>query len=282
MHTMWKGAISFGLVHVPVKMFTATDDKNVQFRQLHERCGQPISYVKTCRHCDVEVKNEEIIRGFEYEKNKFVVFNEEELAAIKPEFAKTIQILDFVNLSEIDPIYYKKAYYLSPDMAGASAYSLLLEAIKQTGKIGIANIAIRSRGNLAAVRVVDNCLCLETMHYPDEIRDISQVPNLPEATTLNEKELDMAKLLVEQLTTPFDAAKYTDEYRNSLLEAIQDKMSGASVDVIESPAAERTNVVDLMAALQASIEATKPSAEKHSAEGKEAEKPTTREKETVS
>lgn len=279
MHTMWKGAISFGLVHVPIKMFAATEDKNVHFRQLHERCSQPISYAKTCRHCDVEVKNEEIIRGFEYEKDKFVVFNDEELEAIKPEFAKTIQILDFVDLSEIDPIYYKRPYYLSPDQAGAGAYRLLLEAIKQTGKIGIANIAIRSKGSLAALRVVDDCLCLETMHYPDEIREISRVPNLPEATPVNDKELDMAKLLVEQLSTPFEPTKYTDEYRNSLLDAIQDKVSGAGVDVITSPAAEQTKVVDLMAALQASLEATKPGAQKKTSAKKTA---TTREKETVS
>ncbi|CAM3945885.1 Ku protein [Paenibacillus alkaliterrae] len=257
MHTVWKGAISFGLVHVPVKMFTATEDKDIHFRSLHKECGMPISYAKTCRHCDKEIGPDEIVKGFEYEKDKYVIVKEEELEKIKPESAKTIQILDFVDLSEIDPLYFQKAYYLSPDMAGAGAYSLLLEAIKQTGKIGIAKISIRSKSSLAAIRVVDNCLCLETMHFPDEIRSISQIPNLPEQTAVNEKELSMAKTLVEQLSEKFQTEKYTDDYRLALLEMIEQKIAGESVDIVSTPAEGRSNVIDLMAALQASLEAIK-------------------------
>lgn len=258
MHTVWKGAISFGLVHVPVKMFTATEDKDVHFRQIHKACGMPISYSKTCPHCEEEVKPEDIAKGFEYEKGKFVLFNEEELEAIKPESARVIQILDFVNLTDIDPLYYQKAYYLSPDMAGAGAYSLLLEAIRQTGKIGIAKISIRSKSSLAAIRAVGNCLCMETMHYPDEIRSLSQVPNLPEQTQVNEKELQMAKTLIEQLSESFQPEKYTDDYRAAMLDAIQQKIAGESVDMVSAPsAAGRSNVIDLMAALQASLEAVK-------------------------
>ncbi len=263
MHTVWKGAISFGLVHVPVKMFTATEDKDVHFRQIHKVCGMPISYVKTCPHCEEEVKPEDIAKGFEYEKDKFVLFNEEELEAMKPESARVIQILDFVDLTDIDPLYYQKAYYLSPDMAGAGAYSLLLEAIKQTGKIGIAKISIRSKSSLAAIRAVGNCLCMETMHYPDEIRPLAEVPNLPEQTVINEKELQMAKQLIEQLSEPFNADKYTDDYRAAMLEAISHKIAGESVDKVSAPAAGRSNIIDLMSALQASLEAAKipPAAE---------------------
>lgn len=257
MHTVWKGAISFGLVHVPVKMFTATDDKDIHFRSIHKECGMPISHVKTCAHCGKEVAPEDIAKGFEYEKGKFVLFNEEEIDALKPESAKVIQILDFVQLSDIDPIYYQKAYYLSPDMAGAGAYSLLLEAIKETGKIGIAKISIRSKSSLAAIRAVGNCLCLETMHYPDEIRSIAHVPNLPERPAVNDKELQMAKMLIEQLTETFAPDKYTDDYRLAMQEAIQNKIAGESVDIVTSPAENRSNVIDLMAALQASIEAAK-------------------------
>jgi DNA end-binding protein Ku len=257
MHTVWKGAISFGLVHVPVKMFTATEDKDVHFRSIHKDCGTPISNKRTCLHCDKEVGLDEIAKGFEYEKGKFVLFNEEELEALKPESARVIQILDFVDLTDIDPLYYQKAYYLSPDMAGAGAYSLLLEAIKQTGKIGIAKISIRSKSSLAAIRVVGNCLCMETMHYPDEIRSISHVPNLPDQANVNEKELQMAKMLIEQLSEKFDPEKYTDDYRIAMLEAIQNKIAGESVDIVAAPAAARTNVIDLMAALQASLEAAK-------------------------
>ncbi|MBD2871415.1 non-homologous end joining protein Ku [Paenibacillus arenilitoris] len=258
MHTVWKGAISFGLVHVPVKMFTATEDKDIHFRSLHKECGMPISYAKTCRHCDKEVVPEDIVKGFEYEKGKYVIVKEEELESIKPESAKTIHILDFVDLTDIDPIYFQKAYYLSPDMAGGGAYSLLVEAIRKTGKIGIAKIAIRSKSSLAAIRVVENCLCLETMFFPDEIRSVSQVPNLPEQPAVNEKELTMATMLVEQLSEPFQPDKYTDDYRKALLELIEHKIAGESVDIVSAPAAEaRTNVIDLMAALQASLEAAK-------------------------
>ncbi|MFC6334675.1 Ku protein [Paenibacillus septentrionalis] len=258
MHTVWKGAISFGLVHVPVKMHAATEDKDIHFRQLHKECKMPISYEKKCPHCDKEVKAEDIVKGFEYEKDKFVIVNQEELEAIKPESARTIKILDFVDLKEIDPIYFEKPYYLSPDMAGSDAYSLLMEAIKQTGKIGIAKINIRSKSSLAAIRVVDNCLCLETMHFPDEIRAINQVPNLPQQTSVSDKELEMAKMLVEQLSEEFDPTKYTDDYRIALYELIESKITGESVDIVSTPAAAKTNVIDLMAALKASIEATKP------------------------
>ena len=176
MHTVWKGALSFGLVHVPVKMFTATEDRDIRFRTIHKACGNPISHIKTCTHCNEEVGADDVAKGFEYEKGRFVLFNEDEIDALKPESARTIQILDFVDLTDIDPIYFEKAYYLSPDMAGSGAYSLLLEAIRQTGKIGVAKISIRSKSSLAAVRVVENCLCLETMHFPDEIRSVEQVP----------------------------------------------------------------------------------------------------------
>ncbi|WP_138753579.1 Ku protein [Paenibacillus sinopodophylli] len=259
MHTVWKGAISFGLVHVPVKMYTATEDKDIHFRSLHKDCGMPISYAKTCRHCDKEIELDEIVKGFEYEKDRFVIMKEEELEGIKDEAAKTIKILDFVDLHDIDPLYFQKTYYLSPDLAGAGAYSLLLEAIKQTGKIGIAKISIRSKSSLAAIRAVDNCICMETMFFPDEIRSLSQVPNLPTETVVNEKELGMAKALVEQLSEKFEPNKYTDEYRLALTALIEQKIAGESVDIMKTPAAAgRSNVVDLMAALQASLDATKP------------------------
>ncbi|MBW5448331.1 Ku protein [Cohnella sp. CFH 77786] len=257
MHTVWKGAISFGLVHVPVKMFTATEDKDVHLRYIHKPCGTPISYTRSCPHCQKETEWEEISRGYEYEKGRFVLFEGEELDAIKPENTRTIQILDFVDLTEIDPLYFQKAYYLSPDQAGAGAYSLLLEAMRQSGKIGIAKIAIRSKSSLAAIRAVENCICMETMHYPDEIRSLQLVPNLPAQTNVNDRELTMAKMLIEQLSTPFEPEKYTDDYRVALLEAIQRKVTGQGADVVTAPAAERTNVIDLMAALQASLEAVK-------------------------
>ncbi len=260
MHTVWKGAISFGLVHVPVKMFASTEDKDIHLRLIHKACGTPISYVRSCPHCDTQVEWEDIVRGYEYEKGRFVLFDEQELEAIKPETARTIKILDFVSLEEIDPIYFQKTYYLSPDQAGEGAYNLLLEAMRQTGRIGIAKVAIRNKGSLAAIRTYGNCICMETMHYPDEIRSLQAVPNLPQEVKVDQRELEMAKMLIDQLTAPFDAEKYTDDYRIAMMDAIQRKMAGKGPDVVTAPAAERTNVIDLMAALQASLEAVRNSA----------------------
>ncbi|MBG9737726.1 Ku protein [Paenibacillus alvei] len=256
MHTVWKGAISFGLVHVPVKMHTATEDKDISMRMIHKECGSPLSYVRTCPVCDKEVAWDEIIKGYEYEKGRYVLFDKEELEQLQEEANRAISIIDFVDLQEIDPVYYQKTYYLSPDQAGANAYQLLREALNETGKIGIAKVTLRAKSSLAAIRVLNNCLVMETMFYPDEIRSSSQVPNVPEQVKVNPKELEMAKLLISQLSTAFEPEKYTDEYRERLLERIGQKIAGEEVRT--APAAQPTaNVVDLMAALQASIDAMK-------------------------
>ncbi|MFF2911834.1 Ku protein [Paenibacillus sp. NPDC057934] len=253
MHTVWKGAISFGLVHVPVKMFSATEDKDISLRYIHKECGSPLSYVRKCPVCDKEVAWEEIGKGYEYEKGKFVTFDKEELDQLTEESSKNITILDFVDLTEIDPIYFQKTYYLSPDQAGGNAYRLLMEAMRQTGKIGIAKISIRSKSSLAAIRVLEECIAIETIFYPDEVRPASQVPNLPGAGAVNDKELEMAKLLISQLSTPFDPSKYTDDYRQRMQDLISHKIAGEEFHI--APTKQESNVIDLMAALQASIEA---------------------------
>ncbi|MEF3303955.1 non-homologous end joining protein Ku [Paenibacillus sp. GYB003] len=255
MHTIWKGAISFGLVHVPVKMFSATEDKDISMKYIHKDCGTPLSYVRTCQHCEQAVEWENIARGYEYEPGRYVLFEKEELDSLS-EANKEIKILDFVDLKEIDPIYFQKTYYLAPGDTGAGAYSLLLEAMRQTGKIGVAKVSIRSKSSLAAIRIIGDCIAMETIFYPDEIRSIAQVPNLPENPNVNDKELTMAKMLIEQLSTPFEPEKYKDDYREKVLEMIQQKIAGEEVRI--APEAPKTNVVDLMAALQASLEAVKP------------------------
>jgi DNA end-binding protein Ku len=256
MHTVWKGAISFGLVHVPVKMFSATEDKDISMKYIHKACGTPLSYVRTCQHCEQAVEWEQISRGYEYETGRFVLFEKEELDALS-EASKEIKILDFVDLKEIDPIYFQKTYYLAPGETGSNAYSLLLEAMRQSGKIGIAKVSIRSKSSMAAIRVIEDCIAMETIFYPDEIRSITQVPNLPENPTVNDKELTMAKMLIEQLSTPFEPGKYKDDYRDKVMNMIQQKVAGEEIRV--APEAPKTNVIDLMAALQASLEAAKPS-----------------------
>lgn len=255
MHTVWKGAISFGLVHVPVKMFSATEDKDISMRMIHKTCSTPLSYVRKCQTCDTEVEWEDIVKGYEYEQGRFVIFSKEELEQLAGEANKEIKILDFVNLEEIDPVYFQKTYYLAPSDTGSNAYNLLLRSLTESGKIGIAKVSIRSKSSLAAIRVIDRCLAMETIFYPDEIRPVSQVPNLPENAAVNEKELTMAKMLIEQLSTPFDPEKYTDEYRAAVFEAIRHKVAGEEIQV--APEQQRTNVIDLMSALQASLDAVK-------------------------
>jgi DNA end-binding protein Ku len=256
MHTVWKGAISFGLVHVPVKMFSATEDKDISMRYIHKTCITPLAYVRKCQTCEKEVEWNEITKGYEYEPGRFVIFEKEELENISGEANKEIKILDFVNLTDIDPVYFQKTYYLGPGDTGAGAYNLLLDSMRQTGKIGIAKVSIRSKSSLAAIRVIENCLAMETIFYPNEIRPISQVPNLPEKVTVNEREMEMAKMLINQLSTPFEPEKYKDEYRGRLLEAIEHKVAGEEVQA--APELQKTSVIDLMAALQASLDATKP------------------------
>lgn len=282
MHTVWKGAISFGLVHVPVKMFSATEDKDISMRYIHKECTTPLNFVRKCQTCEREVEWEEIARGYEYEPGAFVLFEKDELEKLNGEVTKEIKILDFVQLTDIDPIYFQKTYYLAPNETGANAYNLLLEAMKQTGKIGIAKVSIRSKSSLAAVRVIDNCIAMETIFYPDEIRSVEQVPNLPEQSNVNDKELTMAKMLIEQLTTPFAPEKYKDDYRESLLHAIEQKVSGQQISVAPEP--HKTNVIDLMSALQASLDAMKPVPETEAAPGTKAKKPKAKRKakETVS
>ncbi|EGK13874.1 Ku protein [Kroppenstedtia eburnea] len=252
MHTIWKGSISFGLVHIPIRMFSATQDKSISFRSLHEKCKTPIKYSRYCPTCDTEVPWEEVVKGYEYADNQFVLMKKEELEAILPENRKAIEILDFVKLEEIDPIYYDKSYYLGPGEHGNHAYSLLRDAMAETGKIGVAKITIRSKQSLAVVRVHQSCLVMETIFYPDEVRDVAQVPEVPAKVELPEKEMAMAKQLIDQLTTAFHPEKYQDEYRQAVEEAIGKKVKGE--EVVEAPERQPERVVDLMEALKASLE----------------------------
>lgn len=259
MHTMWKGSISFGLVNIPIKMHAATENKDVKLRQLHKECKSPIKYEKVCPVCDKEINNDEIVKAYEYAKNKFVVLDDEDLEALRKEQEdRAVEIVDFVKLEDIDPIYFEKSYYLSPNEGGAKAYSLLRSALKDTGKIGIAKMMIRSKKQLAVIRVYENVLVVETIHFPDEVRNVQDVPNVPEETKIGEKELETAKMLIEQLTTEFEPEKYTDEYRTALLNLIEDKKNNEETStptLTEKPMPD--NVTNLMDALQASLDRAK-------------------------
>jgi len=262
MQAMFKGTISFGLVNIPVKMFTATEEKDIRFRQLHRKCNTPIKYRKVCPSCGEEVPPDEIVRGFEYEPGKFVIISDEDVESAKAEAqARAIEIVDFVDLSEIDPIYFEKTYYLAPSPEAASsakAYNLLREAMKQSSRIAVAKITIRDRQSLCVLRVYGKAFALETIFYPDEIRPVSEIPALPEETKADEKELSIAKQLIENLTTKFDPSKYADEYRESLQKVIEAKIQGR--EVAAAPEAPENKVIDLMEALKASLEMTRKEA----------------------
>lgn len=211
MQTMWKGAISFGLVHVPVKMYSAIEEKDITMKHIHQECGSSISNVRSCPNCKREVAWEEVVKGYEYEKGKYVLFSKEELDQLSPETDKEIRILDFVNMEEIDPIYFQKTYYLSPGDTGAKAYSLLQLALKTTKKVAICKVAIRTKISLAALRVIGECIALETIYFPDEVRPVEHVPNMPGKQAIEDKELQLAQMLIKQLSGPFQASKYQDE-----------------------------------------------------------------------
>ncbi|BAC14989.1 hypothetical conserved protein [Oceanobacillus iheyensis HTE831] len=258
MHTMWKGTISFGLVNIPVKMHAATENKDIRLRQLHKKCKTPIKYEKVCPNCEEDVSNDDIVKAYEYAKNKFVVLDDEELEALKKEQEdKAVEIIDFVQLKDIDPIYFEKSYYLSPNEGGSKAYALLREALLDSGKIGIAKMMIRSKEQLAVIRVYESAIVVETIHYPDEVRAVSDVPNVPEQADVGKKELDTAKLLIDQLTTEFEPEKYQDNYRTALLELIEAKKNNEEIEVGGEPKSTPDNVTNLMDALQESLDRAK-------------------------
>jgi DNA end-binding protein Ku len=259
MHTVWKGSISFGLVNIPVKLHTATENKDIKLRQLHKECNTPINYQKVCSGCKKEVQSEDIVKAYEYSKNKYVVLDDEELEKLKKENEdKAVEIIDFVKLEEIDPIYFERSYFMAPDSGGGKAYSLLRKALMESGKIGVAKIMIRSKEQLAVVRVFEELLVMETIHFPDEVRSAKDVPNIPSEPVVVQKELDTALMLVDQLTTTFEPEKYTDDYRTALMELIEEKKAGKqTVTVSDTQPAAPSNVTDLMSALQASLDKTK-------------------------
>ncbi len=258
MHTIWKGSISFGLVNIPIKLHSATEDKDIKLRTLHKKCHSPIKYEKTCPVCDEEVKQEEIVRAYEYTKGKFVILEDEDLNKLKKENEeKAVEIIDFVKMEEIDPIYYDRSYFMSPSDGGGKAYSLLRKALQESEKVGLAKIIIRSKEQMAIIRVYENSLVMETIHFPDEVRSAADVPNVPTEDKVTEKELDTAIMLIDQLTSSFNPEKYTDDYRNALIELIESKRSGKEI-VTPIEKEQKSNVTDLMAALQASIDKTKP------------------------
>jgi len=252
MKTLWKGAVSFGLVNIPVAMYVATENKDIKFNYLHKECMSPINYQKFCTKCGREISSDELVRGYEYQKGSYVVVNEEDFARIPLNNTKTIDILDFVELAQVDPIYFDKSYYLEPAPGGEKAYTLIVEAMQKTGKIAIARVIIRSKQTLAALRVKEGYLLMETIFYPDEIRSPASLNQGLDTSKLHENEIKMAVSLIENLSVSFEPGRYEDEYRKALWEMIEAKVAGQEIFAPAAPE-NRGNVLDLMDALRASV-----------------------------
>jgi len=248
--SLWTGTISFGLVSVPVRMFGATESKELRFHFLDKHDLQPLAYDKVRRDTGKHVDNDDIVRGFEVEKGRYVPLDDEDLDRLDVELTKTIDICDFVDLDEIDPIYFRKAYYLAPQDGAEKPYRLLTRALEETGKVAIAKIVIRNKQHLAALRPSNGTLVLETMYYADEVRQPERVGG----GRLAKPEVELAKSLVENLSAKFDPNKYDDTYRKELLQLLRAKAKGKELPEPEQePVGE---VVDLMAALRESVERT--------------------------
>lgn len=256
---IWKGYLTFGLVTIPVKLYPATEEKDIHFRLLHQSCGTPIKNIRYCPACDREVPWEEIIRGYEFARGQFVTLTQEELASLPLENSGAVHILSFADLEEIDPIYFDKSYYLSPDEGGGKAYVLLQEALRDTKRVAIGKLTFREKDHLVAVRPYKQGLLLSTLYYNDEIRDMDQIPEMAVEATVHPNERKMAVQLIESLTEPFRPESYTDQYREALLQMIQSKAEGMKIPAREAKRPEK--VVDLMEALRRSLEQARRSKE---------------------
>lgn len=257
MRTLWKGSLSFGLVTIPVRLFTATEDQSPSFNQLRASDHSRIGYQRVAKTDGSEVDYDDIVKGYEYEADRYVVFDRDELEALKPLSSRTVEILQFVPLKQIDPIYFQRSYYLAPDPAGAKAYGLLAQAMRDRESVAICKITLRDKEHLATLRLHGDLFVLETMYWPDEIRELSladvDIDGLPEPRP---QEVTMARTLIENLTEDFDPSAYHDEYRERVLDAVRAKVEGEQITVIEE-AGEPAGVVDLMEALKQSVDASK-------------------------
>lgn len=253
--SIWKGAISFGLVTIPVAMYTATESKTPKFKMLRGSDHSPIKYKRVAESDGEEVVWDDIVRGYEVEKGKYVVFTDEELeAATAADGNRLVDVVQFVDESEIDPIYYKSSYYLAPERTGVKAYRILLEALKDKGRVGLAKVSIRDKQQLATLRAKDGILVMETMYWPDEIRQ-PDFEELDQDVDLRKEEVKMAQMLIDGLTAEFDPEAFKDSTREAIETAAQKKVDGQEIVAPEAP--EPTKVVDLLEALKASVEATK-------------------------
>jgi DNA end-binding protein Ku len=254
--TVWKGHLTFGLLSLPVKLYSAARSETVSFNQLHKSDHSRVKQVLYCQAEDKPIQRSDIVKGYEYEKDKYVVVEDEEIKKVAPKTAKTMEVLEFVRAAEVDPIFLESSYYLAPDEAGEKPYALLLEALRQSGCVGVAKIAMHNREHIVILRPGTRGILLHTMYYPDEIREVEEFRT--DTSAVKENELKLAKTLVESLLAPFEPDKYKDNYRDNLMAMIQAKVEGKEVVETAAPA-HKAPVIDILEALKMSLaEGKKP------------------------
>jgi DNA end-binding protein Ku len=253
---IWKGSIAFGLVSIPVELHTAVRDHRPKFRMLHARDQSPVRYERVCQREGKPVAWEDLVKGYEYEKGRFVVLTKEDLKTAALNKDRAIDIMDFVKADDIDDRYFETPYYLIPQKGSQHAYALLRDALKESERVGIAKVIIREAQHLAAVEVIDDALVLTMLRYADELVDTSQL-EFPARQTVRKAELDMARMLIENLAAEWDPSKYTDEYRDNLMKLIKARIKGVKPKLPAADAPPEGRVVDLMERLKQSLEASK-------------------------
>ena len=252
-HSIGSGTLSFGLVSIPVKMFTAASSANVSFNLLHEKCGGRIKQQMVCPTCNVTVERSSLVRGYEFSKDQYVQFTDEELKSVEGEASEIIDIAEFVPLEQVDPIYFEKSYYLGPDKGGAKAYRLLCDAMEKAQKVALAKFVMRGKESIVLIRPSQDGLMLHTMYFSDEVRDFNEIDKGSDAS-IRAGELDLAiKLIGELSADSFKPEQYADEYRGRVLAVAQEKIEGKEITAT-GPKVERTQVIDLMDALKQSLE----------------------------
>ena len=279
MKALWKGAITFGLISIPVRLYSAVSEKGLKFHLLHEEDGGRIKYKRECAKCGKEVTWDDIVKGYEFSKNQYVQFTEEELDSVDVESVRAIDVVAFVPLESIDPIYFNKTYYVAPEPSGLKAYRLLQEALEAEGQVGVAKVALRDKEHLATVRLKDDVFVLETMYWPDEIRE-ADFEELDKKVEVRDAEVKMARQLVQQLSDEFKPEEFQDDYRKALEALVEKKVEGQEITVAPVPEEEPTKVVDLMEALKQSVEAAKKKKPAASSKKKTTSKTTAKRKAT--
>ena len=254
--TVWKGHLTFGLVSLPVKLFSAARGETVSFNQLHKADHSRVKQVLFCQLEDKPVPRSELVKGYEYEKDKYVVVDDEEIKKMAPSTARTMEILEFVKTSEVDPVYLESSYYMAPDEAGEKPYALLFEGLRRSGYVALAKIAMHNREHIVVIRPGAKGMILHTMYYADEVRQVEEFRT--DTSLIKDKELELANTLIESLAAPFEPNKYKDNYRENIMTMIKAKVEGRQM--VEAPVAEKlAPVVDIMEALKMSLaQAKKP------------------------